>query len=348
MNVRLLKLRLLAYQGYRKPREEGDDGGDTTTVDRGDSWTPTDEDAPKPTAQELADAALAQQEADEAAAAEAAKKGKDKTEPEVKTDGKTDDGKTDDDKSKPKIIPLDRHEKILAKERAAREDLERQLKNFQGQTKVADTNEQLTKLENDVVELEKQYTKLISDGEAAKAAEIMGKIRRTERQINDTKTEWRVSAATAIATEQARYDIALERVEEAYPQLNEDSPEFDAELMQDVVDMKAMYQQRGDTATKALQKAVAKLVKPVTTEQKESTEVTPRVTEADLAAQRKKDAVSATADAVKRTPPNTAKVGQDSDKMGGGLNAKDVMKMPQEEFAKLSEEALSKMRGDTL
>lgn len=345
MDPRLLKLRLLAFQGYRKPAGEGDDGGDTGVVDRGDSWTPTDDDAPKPTAQELADAALKQQEADEAAAAEATKKGK--GEPEAKTDGKADE-KTEDDKTKPKIIPLDRHEKILAKERAAREDLERQLKNFQGQTKVADTNAELTKLENDVVELEKQYTKMISDGETAKAAELMGKIRRTERQINDTKTEWRVNAATAIATEQARYDIALERVEEAYPQLNEDSPEFDAELMQDVADMKAMYQGRGDTATKALQKAVAKLLKPATTEQKAATEVTPRVNEADLAGQRKKEAVAATADAVKRTPPNTAKVGQDSDKMGGGLNAKDVIKMPQEEFAKLAEADLAKMRGDTL
>lgn len=344
MDPRLLKRKLLAFQGYRKPAGENDEG-DTTTVDRGDSWTPTEEDAPK-TAQELADAALAQQEADEAAAAKKAKgEPEAKTEPAAKTEPEAKDDKTD---GKGKIIPLDRHEKILAKERAQREDLERQLKNFQGQTKVADTNAELTKLESDVVELEKQYTKMISDGETAKAAELMGKIRRTERQINDTKTEWRVNAATAIATEQARYDIALERVEEAYPQLNEDSPEFDADLMQDVADMKAMYQGRGDTATKALQKAVAKLLKPATTEQKAATEVTPRVNEEDVAGQRKKDAVAATADAVKRTPPNTAKVGQDSDKMGGGLNAKDVMKMPQDEFAKLSEEALSKMRGDTL
>lgn len=333
------------YTRYLKPAGDGDDGG-TETLDRGDDWTPTEDDAAK-TAQEIADAELAKQEAEEAAKAAAAKKAETK---EEKTEAKEEkaEAKAEDDKTKGKIIPLDRHEKILAKERATREELERQLKNFQGQTKVADTNAELTKLETKVLDLEAQYTKLVADGEVTKAAALMGEIRRTERQISDTKTEWRVNAATAIATEQARYDIALERIETAYPQLNEDHEDFDADLMSDVVDLKAVYQGRGDTATKALQKAVAKLIKPASTEQKDSTEVTPRVNEADLAAQRKKDAVSATADAVKRTPPNTSKVGQDSDKMGGGLNAKDVVKLPQEEFAKLSQDALSKMRGDTL
>lgn len=332
MDPRMLKLKLMAFQGYRKPAGDGDDGGGTATVDRGDGWTPTEDDAAKTT----------QQKADELLATQ------DKTEPEAKDEKTEPEAKDEKTEPKGKIIPLDRHEKILAKERAQREDLERQLKNFQGQTKVANTNEQLTKLEQSVLSLEEKYTKAISDGETKQAAELMRQIRMTEREINDTKTEWRVNAATAIATEQARYDIALERVEEAYPQLNEDSDEFDADLMQDVVDMKAMYQQRGDTATKALQKAVAKLLKPVSTEQKAATEVTPRVTETDVAAQRKKEAVATTADALKRTPPNTSKVGQDSDKMGGGLNAKDVIKLPQDEFAKLAEADLAKMRGDTL
>lgn len=326
MDPRKLKLKLLPYGGYRKPAgDDGSDDGGTGVVDRGDAWVPTDDPAG----------------GDDDAADSSVK-------PETKAEKKPEEKPEEKPETKTKIIPLDRHEKILAKERSQREDLERQLASFQGNARVADTNADLSKMEDAVLKLEADYTRAISDGETKVAADLMAQIRRAERQINDTKVQFRVEAATSIATEQARYDIALERVEDAYPQLNPDSEKYDEELMRDVADMKAMYQGRGDTPTKALQRAVAKLVKPATSTQEAATTVAPRVTEADVAGERKKAAVATTADAVKRTPPNTANVGQDSDKMGGGLNAKDVMKMPQEEFAKLSEAALSKMRGDTL
>lgn len=341
MNIRELKRRLAPYQGYMKPAGgDGDDtGGDTTTADRGDSWTPTDED-PKDAARKLAaeEGGDGKGGEDEDADDSSAKK-------ETKAGEKT----GEDDKAKPKIIPLDRHEKILARERAQREELQRQLDGLQGQARVEKTNEQISKLETQVAEKDAEYAKLLADGETKKAAELMKEIRGLERQIIETKAEFKAQAATAIAVEQMRYDTALERIEAAYPKLNPDGDEFDEELMADVVDLKAVYQRRGDTPTKALQKAVTKLLgKPETAAQENATTVTPRVSEEDLAKQRKAGAAKTTADAARRTPPNTSKIGQDSDKMGGGLNAKDVMNLPQDEFAKLSEEALSKLRGDTL
>lgn len=74
-----------------------------------------------------------------------------------------------------------------------------------------------------------------------------------------------------------RYSTALERIEESFPQLNEDSDSYDADLAQDVVDLKATYERRGMTPTQALQKAVKKLVDVDTGDQKSATEVTPRV-----------------------------------------------------------------------
>jgi hypothetical protein len=38
----------------------------------------------------------------------------------------------------------------------------------------------------------------------------------------------------------------------------------------------------------------------------------------------------------------------DSDKAGGALTAKDVMKLSQDDFGKLSDEMLARMRGDEL
>ena len=70
------------------------------------------------------------------------------------------------------------------------------------------------------------------------------------------------------------------------------------------------------------------------------------MSEKDVAAERKKEAVKKTLDAVGKTPPSTTKVGMDSDKAGGALTAKDVMKLSQEDFSKLPDDVLARMRGD--
>lgn len=320
--------------------EGGSDTGGTATLDRGDDLVGPDDKDLDP---DNPDADLKDPFKDDA---------DDKKKPEDDKDGKDEDEDEDEDKTKGKKkdsrIPLSRHKDILAKERAQREALERQLAQYQGAEKVASTNEDLTKLEDNIVSMEKQYNKLLADGEIDKAAELMSKIRIAERNMVETKAEMRAQVAEARARESARYDIALERVEESYPQLNPDADEYDSEMLQDVADLKNVYQGRGMTPTKALQAAVKKLLGVEDRDQKQATEVAPRVTEKDVAAERKKAAVSKTADAVRRTPPSTKDVGMDSDKAGGGLSPKDVMGMKQEEFAKLTDEQLAKLRGDNV
>ena len=261
------------------------------------------------------------------------------------------EGEEPKDEDKPKKvskIPLDRHKEILAKERAQREALERELAQYRQGQQVAQTNEEITKMEDMILQMEKQYNKLLAEGEVDKAAELMSKIRRAEREIVELKADMRAQAAEIRAREAARYDITLERIEEAYPQLNPDSDEFDRDLVQDVADLKDVYQRRGNPPYRALQMAVKKLLGSETRTQETATQVTPRVTEKDVAAQRKKEAVARNVDAAKRTPPSTRDIGMDHDKAGGGLSPKDVMNMSQEEFAKLTEEQLKKLRGDTL
>jgi hypothetical protein len=314
---------------FLKPAgDEGSDTGGTEVLDRGDAWTPTEEPevkaAPKPEVK-----------------GEPAPK--DDPAPKDETEAKEEKG------DRGRIIPLDRHEKILAREREQRQALEKQLQGMQGQARVATTNEQLTAMEVKVGEMEAKYTTLVADGETKEAAKLMRDIRAAERSIIETQAEFRSQATMSIAIEQMRYDTALERVEAAYGTLNPDHDDYDEEKMQEVADFKSVFQGRGDTATKALQKAVERVMgKAETAAQEKATTVAPRVTEDDLAKQRKVEAVKNTADAARRTPPATARIGQDSDKLGGGLNAKDVMNLSQDEFAKLSDEALSRMRGDTL
>ena len=309
----------------------GDDGADTGgtdtgTADRGDDFVATDDD-------DAPDA--------KAPAAKAAGDGADPEDPDA-------DPEAAGDKKREQRIPLSRHKDMLEKERAKRADLERQLSQFQRGTEVATLNEDITQAEDAILAMEKEYNNLLADGELEEASALMAKIRRTERSIGEAKNDMKIAAAEARATERARFNIALERIESAYPQLNEDHEDYDEALMEDVIDLKGAYERKGLTPTAAMQKAVDKLLGTSTKKQEAAIDTTPRVADKDVAAERKKDAVKKTLDAVGKTPPSTTKVGMDSDKAGGSLTAKDVMKLSQDDFRKLPDDVLARMRGDEL
>lgn len=320
-------------------------------VDRGDDFTPTGPDAeePSPDDEAAADAALAAETAAAEAEAAKAKKEKPAVEPEA------DEGDEDGDKDKPKAkkrIPLDRHEAILSKERDQRKALEAQLAQYQQGAKVADINVELTAAEEKIGKLESDYAKLLADGEVEKATKVMADIRRTEREISEAKADMKIAAATATAIETTRYRMSLERVEAAFPALNPDHEDFDAELLGDVADLKTTYERKGMTPTDALQKAVKKLLPTETVKQDDAVTVKPKVGAADaaaaVAAERKKGAVAKTLEATSKQPASLAKAGMDSDKDGGSVSAKDVLKMSFKDFSALDEQTLAKMRGDVL
>jgi len=303
--------------------------GDSGSVDRGDTLPEdntvvTEDVKDDPKVKELA----AELDADEAEAEEETK---------------------EEPKKKDSRIPLSRHKEILEKEREQRAALERQLAQYQQGKQIANVNEEITALENSVLKLEKEYANLLTDGEIDKATAVMQQIRKAEREMAEAKSDMKIHAAEIRATERARYNTALERVEAAFPTLNPDHEDYDEAAMSEVADLKSAYEMKGLTPTAALQKAVKMIVEPRTTRQEVATSSNPRVSEKDIAAERKKGAVEKTVKAVTKTPPSLSRVGLDGDKMGGGADsAEAVMKMSQSEFAKLSEEALARLRGDTL
>lgn len=324
---------------YMAPADDGADLGGA--VDRGDDFESTDPDGPEEV----------EKERESRVAADEGDIDPDDPDSELKEGEEAEAEKKADKLKKNSRIPLSRHKELLEKERARRADLERRLAQFEKGGEVATLNENITKAEDYILKLEKEYNTLLADGELDKASTKMTEIRRLERQINESRSDMKIAAAEARATERARYNIALERIENAYPELNPDGDAYDEELMQDVVDLKAAYETRRNmTPTEAMQAAVRKLLGARTKSQEKVLGTTPRVSEKDVAgevrAERKKDAVSKAVKAVEKQPPSTTKVGLDSDKIGGGLSAKDVLKMSQEDFRKLPEEILSRMRGD--
>lgn len=324
------------FRRFMRPADdEGSTGGGAT--DYGNDFTPTDDDAAGAEASPLREAA--EPTAEEKALI---------TGEDGEGEGEEGEGEEGEDKPKGKggRIPLSRHEKILAKERERRQELEQQLTQFQRGNEVAKVNTDITAAETRVIELEKKYHAALGDGDIDEAQKLMREIRVLDRDISDLKADMKSAAAESRAVERVRYSVALERVEEAYPELNQDHEDYNPELTQDVVDLKATYEGRGLTPTAALQKAVKRLMGTEGRDQKVATEVTPRVNASEVAAARKKDAVGKVLDATNRQPPGSRNVGLNSDALGGGLNAKDVMRMGHDDFVKLSEDALSKMRGD--
>jgi hypothetical protein len=245
-------------------------------------------------------------------------------------------------------IPLDRHEKILAKERQRREQLEAQLAASQAGKAVAKHNDTLEQLENELLALETQFNEKLAEGNTAAARELQTKIRHQNARLIEATVEQRAAAATAAAVETVRYEAALERIEESYPELNPDSDEYDQDLADDVIDMMNAGKARGLSPAKALQRAVTRLLGAKGAKQEAATTVTPRVGErqvdAAAAAARKTDAVKRNVDAARRQPPGH-QAGQSGAALGGALTAKSVMSLSDEEFAKLSDKDLARLDG---
>ncbi len=235
----------------------------------------------------------------------------------------------DEVKDDPKVKELE--DDLTSKQRAT---LERQLAQYQQGGQLADMNAELTAAENNIIKMEKEYATLLTDGEVEKASTLMQQIRKTERDMAEAKSDMKIHAAEIRATERARYSTAIERVEAAFPELNPDHDDFNPESAAEVLDLMEAYKSRGLTPTAALQKAVKMIVEPRTGRQQAAVDSTPRVTEKDIAAERKQAAVEKTSKAVAKTPASLGRAGLDSDKLGGGeMDPRAVMKMSQKEFA---------------
>ena len=211
---------------------------------------------------------------------------------------------------------------------------------------------EVSKLNEQVAEKEEKYAELLAEGKTKEATAVMREIRALERDITNQEAEARTAAATADAVEQVRFDAVVERLEASYPQLKPGGDEYDESVVAEVLEMQGAWVAKGYAPSAALQKAVGYIIKPASGKQEAATTVTPRVSEADAAAaakearateQRKKNAAAA-----EGQPPALANAGANSDAAGGVLDAKTVIKMPFDKFSKLSEEEISRLRGDTV
>lgn len=345
----------------------GSSGFEPTPGDRGDDLGTTGDTPPNAEESKLAKELKDKADADAKAASDKAAADKKAADDKAAADkaaadkkaGKKEDGEDEDDDpdgdkkgKKDTRIPLARHKALLEAERTEKDRLIAQLQQYQHGDSLAKTNDAIKAKEDEIIKLEGEYNKAIVDGKNEDATKIMRQIRVLDRDVSTMQTKLATDAAESRAYERARYDIAVDRIEEAYPVLNPDHDEFDETKVKKITTIARAYQIDGMTPAKALQEAVKDLLgEPKTKAQEQATTVTPRVDEAAAAkAKREEEAREKAAKAAGQQPPSSKDVGKDADKLGGSgtLSATDVMKMNYGDFSKLDEATLARLRGDSV
>lgn len=244
------------------------------------------------------------------------------------------------------IIPQSRFKAAIEKERTKTEAALARAKELESQLNVQKMSEDLEGAQAYLKTLIKERNQNLSDGTLDKAGELDDQILELQGAIADRRAEARVGYAKEMAKEEMRFDNAIERLEEAYSALDPESDDYDQDQVDEVRALMRGYQAELGLAPSA---AVVKAAKRVFGSLKiEKTERPVEDRTDETGKNRKKEAVERNIDAAKKQPAATKSLGLDHDKRGGGLDAKSVMSMNYEEFAKLGDDVKSKLRGDTL
>lgn len=314
------------------PAGDGTDGGGT--ADRGDDWTPTTETPPAAatTTEETVDDDV-KVATGETETTEPARDATGKFAPKPKTD----EGAT---------IPKARFDSAVQKERERAETAERLLAEATRANNQIQRNADVTKLEAEVGELREQEHKALIQGDSAKARELAAEADRLNRQIAIQQAGDMTAAAKDAALESMRMELAIENIETNYPQLDENSEEFDQDITDDVLDKQRGYMERERLSPS---KALLKAVKYVMGRQAAPAATEPAKTGLSAASKgqdRKSAAVAKNLDAAARQPASTKPVGADSDKHGQTKDIPEASQMTFAEFSALPDATKAKMRGD--
>lgn len=311
----------------------GDGTGGGASADRGDDWTPTTETPPAAagTGETVEDDLKVA--TGEPAVEEPARDAAGKFAPKAKSD----EGAT---------IPKARFDSAVQKERERAETAERLLAEATRVNNQIQRNADVSQLEAKVQELRAAERKATIDNDEEKAAQLSAEADRLNRQIAIQQAGDMTAAAKDAALESMRMELAVENIETNYPQLDENSEEFDQDLTDDVLDKQRGYMERERLSPS---KALLKAVKYVMGRQAPAAATEPAKTGLSAASKgqdRKSAAVAKNLDAAARQPASTKPVGADSDKHGQTKDIPEASQMTFAEFSALPDATKAKMRGD--
>lgn len=182
------------------------------------------------------------------------------------------------------------------------------------------------------------------DGETDKAFELFGRMMNSQSDLVRKSTEEEVSGRVRSEIEQDKAREELQTtaatLAESYPELDSASDDADQGLIEEVVEMRDIYVDRGLSLADALKRSV-KLV--ALENSLENRTAKPKADMAAPSGKRKNVNTKAKLEAAKREKGKLSGSGQ----RNSGKRI-DISNMAEDDFSKLSKEALAQARGDYL
>lgn len=248
--------------------------------------------------------------------------------------GKDDEKLEDEVEEKDHRIPKSRFDQVRMKAKTRENELLDRIAQLEAAQNKESSRVELSEASAQIAKLEEQYEDLIFEGEKEKARAVRIQINQMRDEVIAHRISDRSDAARQAAVDQLSYQSRLAVVEAQYPALNPDTDSFDEGAANEVLELMNAFVSNGISQTAALNKAVGYVLGEPNPVQAED---------------RSRRARHKAAEASKKQPPDASKVGIDSDRMGHqGTNNVDISRLTQESFAKLDEETLAQLRGDTV
>ena len=230
------------------------------------------------------------------------------------------------------MVPKSRLDEVLAKQKALQKQLDE--KNAVSQQEL----ENAPAYDFDSREIE--YQNLVLDGESDKAVALRNEIRNAEKEQFMFEVQAKMGQTVQQSTEAMNLQAKAAELQASFPALDENSSTYNADLTQEVMDLRDAFMIQGFTGADALDKAAKYVVK--TPEVASQPTLVPN-TQTKVAQEKKKTAtVARNLQAADSQPPAMA---------GEGAGAKtdkkvDLNVLSTEEFDALPAETLRRMRGD--
>ncbi len=294
-----------------------EEGEDKDAPDRGDDPDPdVNEDTLKKVAAE-GDEAAAEEEADADESEEGAKK-------------------------TPKTVPYGRLAKVTAEKAALEAELEELRAKKPAKEEQAEEEEEAY----DFKAKEREYLKLVSEGELDAAADLRVEI--DDRRADENQARATAAAVETIGRTKSDEDFgkAVAETLKTYPFLDNKSPEADKDAIDDVVAFRDHYiTKKGLSPAEALRKAAERVAKDREEAESEAEEAEEEGKEKAKAAgaARTKAAVKKGAESATKQPPTIAKGKGNRTSEDAQL---DVQEMSEDDFDKLPAEEKKRLRGD--
>lgn len=251
----------------------------------------------------------------------------------------------DKDNKADRMIPKSRLDAKTAQNKALQDRLARYEKQEQEAAASKQTDDARATLETELAAMDASINKAIAEDNIEEANRLRGEQRAKERELWQLDLDETSATTTNETREQVRLDLTIDHIEGTYDEFNPDSEKYSQETVDKVQELRTGFFATGKyTATQALLRAMDYVLpKKDMTEVKGAAEDAGK--QADVEAERTKAGLKKATDAANKQPPDTSKLGDDSDKHGLQEEI-NVDKLSYEDVAALPEATLKRMRGD--